>query len=90
MEWLARQAARVQKLAGAVPSPCVSVCRMDAATALCQGCLRTIDEIAVWSRLDDAGRRAIWSRIERRAHDHSGHLRPPTPVPPGATPLDGP
>ena len=33
-----------------VPSPCISVCRMDAASGLCEGCLRTLDEIAAWSR----------------------------------------
>ena len=30
----------------AVPSPCIAVCRMDAATGWCEGCLRTLDEIA--------------------------------------------
>ena len=50
-----------------VPSPCVSVCRMAPASGLCEGCLRTLDEIAGWSRMDDAGRRAVWRRIARRA-----------------------
>ena len=49
-----------------VPSPCVSVCRMDPASGLCEGCLRTIEEIAAWSALDDGGRRAVWRRIEQR------------------------
>lgn len=49
-----------------VPSPCVSVCRMDAATGLCEGCFRTLDEIAAWSTLDDAGKREAWTRITRR------------------------
>ena len=40
---------------------------MNAATGLCTGCLRTIDEIAAWSVLDDEERRAVWQRIfERR------------------------
>ncbi|MEO5764635.1 MAG: DUF1289 domain-containing protein [Casimicrobiaceae bacterium] len=39
---------------------------MDDVTALCEGCLRTIDEIAVWSELDDDARRAIWSQIAQR------------------------
>ena len=30
-----------------VPSPCISVCRMDEATGLCQGCWRTLGEIAI-------------------------------------------
>ena len=50
-----------------VASPCVSVCRMDERTGWCEGCGRTIDEIAAWSQLDDAGKRAILVRIARRA-----------------------
>ncbi|MDQ6882441.1 MAG: DUF1289 domain-containing protein [Pseudomonadota bacterium] len=50
-----------------LPSPCVSVCRMDASSGLCEGCLRTIDEIATWGMLDDAGKRAVWLKIEQRA-----------------------
>ena len=49
-----------------VPSPCVSVCRMDTPRQYCLGCLRTIDEIAGWSRMDDAGKRAVWALIEQR------------------------
>ena len=49
-----------------VLSPCISVCRMDAATALCVGCLRTIDEIAAWGMLDDGARRDVWAEIARR------------------------
>ena len=37
-------------------SPCINVCRMDEQSGLCAGCFRTIDEISVWSRIDDAGR----------------------------------
>jgi predicted Fe-S protein YdhL (DUF1289 family) len=50
-----------------VPSPCVSICRMDAATGLCEGCLRTLDEIASWSALDEEGKRAVWEQIGQRA-----------------------
>ena len=50
-----------------VPSPCLSICRMDAASGLCEGCFRTLDEIAGWGMLDDAGKRAIWERVTRRA-----------------------
>ena len=52
--------------AGALPSPCISVCRMDPASGLCQGCLRTIDEIVAWGSLDDSDRRAVWALIEQR------------------------
>jgi predicted Fe-S protein YdhL (DUF1289 family) len=49
-----------------VPSPCISVCRMDAATALCEGCFRTLEEIADWSTLGEDGKRAVWRAIEER------------------------
>ncbi|HEY3597574.1 MAG TPA: DUF1289 domain-containing protein [Paraburkholderia sp.] len=49
-----------------VPSPCINVCRMNDATGWCDGCLRTIDEIAGWSLLGDAAKRAIWDAIEVR------------------------
>lgn len=49
-----------------VPSPCISVCRMDEQTGLCAGCLRTLDEIGQWSGAPDPVKREIWSRIEQR------------------------
>lgn len=49
------------------PSPCISVCRMDNDTGLCQGCLRTMDEIIAWSRLDESGKRRVWRDIMQRA-----------------------
>jgi len=39
---------------------------MDAHTGLCEGCLRTLDEIAAWSSLDDAGKRAVLSQLRQR------------------------
>jgi len=50
----------------AVPSPCVNVCRMEAASGLCAGCWRTIDEIAAWSKMDDDGKRQVWQAIALR------------------------
>jgi uncharacterized protein len=49
-----------------VPSPCVSVCRMDAATGWCTGCWRTLEEIAHWSAMDDPQRLQVWARVEQR------------------------
>lgn len=49
-----------------VPSPCISVCRMHPRSGLCEGCLRTIDEIAAWSTLDDEAKRRVWRLIEQR------------------------
>jgi hypothetical protein len=53
-------------LRAAVPSPCVSVCRMDERSGWCEGCLRTLDEIAAWSVLDDAAKRAVWKTLPQR------------------------
>ena len=49
-----------------VPSPCINVCRMVPETGLCEGCLRTIDEIVAWGRADDDYKRAVWAEIRRR------------------------
>lgn len=50
-----------------VPSPCNSICQMDGDSGWCLGCLRTLDEIAQWSVLDDHEKRTIWSRLLERA-----------------------
>lgn len=50
-----------------VPSPCISICRMDPDTELCQGCFRTLDEIAAWGMADEDARRALWIILAERA-----------------------
>ena len=50
----------------AVPSPCSNVCQMDEASGWCQGCLRTLDEIACWSLLDEAEKAAVWQTLAQR------------------------
>jgi predicted Fe-S protein YdhL (DUF1289 family) len=51
---------------GVVASPCISVCRMNAATGWCEGCLRTIEEIAAWSRMGDEDKRRVWALLPAR------------------------
>jgi uncharacterized protein len=46
-----------------VPSPCQSVCQLNAAGDTCATCGRSLDEIAAWSTLSDAGKRAVWQRL---------------------------
>ncbi len=53
-------------VSAAVPSPCISVCQMHAASGWCQGCLRTLDEIATWGGLDDGAKRLVLKRIGTR------------------------
>jgi uncharacterized protein len=49
-----------------VPSPCINVCRIHPGTGWCEGCLRTLEEITVWSRLDDAGKTAVLQQLSDR------------------------
>jgi uncharacterized protein len=49
-----------------IASPCINICRMNAATGLCEGCFRSLDEIARWSRHDDAAKRRILEAVARR------------------------
>ena len=51
------------------PSPCTRICRMDARTGLCEGCLRTIDEIVGWSAMPDDEKRVIWQALGQRRLD---------------------
>jgi len=44
---------------------------MDDASGLCVGCLRTIDEIAAWSVLDDGERRDVLAAIAQRRATHA-------------------
>lgn len=52
---------------GAVPSPCISLCRMAPEGGHCLGCFRTLDEIGAWSGAGPAQRRAIWAALLQRA-----------------------
>jgi predicted Fe-S protein YdhL (DUF1289 family) len=49
-----------------VPSPCIGVCALDPRSGWCEGCLRTIDEIAAWGALDAAGKREVCGRLPAR------------------------
>ncbi|MBI4291919.1 MAG: DUF1289 domain-containing protein [Betaproteobacteria bacterium] len=47
-------------------SPCINVCRMDPVTGLCEGCYRTLDEIAEWSSLGESEKRAVLALLPAR------------------------
>lgn len=49
-----------------LPSPCIDVCRMDKASGLCEGCLRTLDEIAEWAAASEEQQRHILAAIAQR------------------------
>ena len=65
-KYLVAAKADLMKRSGEITSPCISVCQMDAATAMCKGCFRTRDEIAAWSSAGDQSKLAIWASIEER------------------------
>jgi len=67
-----------------VSSPCTSVCRMNAVSGLCEGCARTLDEIAAWSAMDDAQKRHVLQEVAQRkdlaaASPRNGSLNERTP-----------
>lgn len=49
-----------------VASPCINVCRMNPDTGLCQGCLRTLAEIAAWSGMSAEEKRAVLAQLAAR------------------------
>jgi predicted Fe-S protein YdhL (DUF1289 family) len=49
-----------------VKSPCIDICKMDKATGLCKGCLRTKDEIKGWKKLDKFEQRSVIEAISLR------------------------
>jgi len=49
-----------------VASPCIDVCSIDPRTGWCEGCLRTIDEIAAWGVLNNAQKREVWKLLPQR------------------------
>lgn len=75
IEMLAERAALTGAMTENIPSPCVSVCRMDAHTGYCEGCLRSLDEIRLWSTQTDSDKQAVWARIAQRIAE----LSPVTP-----------
>lgn len=57
--------AAIADIAGStgVASPCTKVCKLDDRGRYCVGCLRTREEIAIWSTASEAQKRAILDRI---------------------------
>ena len=49
-----------------ITSPCINVCQMNPTTGWCVGCLRSIDEITAWGRLNESQRLVIWADLPRR------------------------
>jgi uncharacterized protein len=67
-----------------VTSPCIGVCRMHAESGWCEGCLRTLDEIAAWGNLGDADRLRVMRSLPARRVQW--RLRRVAVAAPGTTP----
>ena len=49
-----------------VASPCIDVCRIDATSGYCEGCRRSLEEIASWSAYGPAEKRAVLALLPAR------------------------
>lgn len=65
-----------------IESPCVKICVVHPEARICVGCHRTVDEIARWTSMSPAERRAIIealpgrrAALTRRAGGRAGRLR---------------
>ena len=61
-----REARRRMLFDTTVPSPCISVCRLDEATGYCLGCRRSIDEIRDWIIMTPDQKKAVLARLAER------------------------
>jgi len=50
-----------------VESPCIQVCVVHPEERICTGCLRSIDEITRWSKMEADERKAIMQELPDRA-----------------------
>lgn len=49
-----------------ISSPCVKICVIHPEARLCTGCLRSMDEIAQWSRMTPAERADVMQALPER------------------------
>lgn len=47
-------------------SPCIGICKLDPKTNFCEGCFRTLDEIASWGQCSRKEKQHILDQLENR------------------------
>jgi uncharacterized protein len=47
-------------------TPCIDICEIDAASGLCIGCGRSLEEIASWSEMSPTERRTLMAILPAR------------------------
>ena len=50
-----------------IESPCVKICLIHPEARICIGCLRSVDEIASWSRMTPEARREVMDALPGRS-----------------------
>ena len=49
-----------------LPSPCVSICKLNKLTGFCEGCFRTENEIALWPSMNNDERLSLLPILRER------------------------
>ncbi len=49
-----------------LPSPCISICKLNKSTGYCDGCFRTEDEIALWPSMSDEDKLNMLNILRQR------------------------
>jgi hypothetical protein len=49
-----------------IETPCIKVCVLDPSSGFCQGCARSLDEIARWGGMSDSERGRIMGELKGR------------------------
>jgi predicted Fe-S protein YdhL (DUF1289 family) len=55
-----------------IESPCVNICRMNRPRGWCEGCGRTLAEIARWGTTDQGDRERILAQLPNRLRSMKG------------------
>lgn len=55
-----------------IESPCIKICTLDARSATCLGCGRTIDEIVHWGAMKAVERARVMAELPARLADLCG------------------
>jgi hypothetical protein len=53
----------------AVQSPCIGICRINVRSGQCEGCWRTVEEIAAWPKMADGQRQQLVLVLEQRQEE---------------------
>ena len=49
-----------------LPSPCISICKLNKSTGFCDGCFRTINGISQWPSMTDVERMSLIETLRQR------------------------